>query len=504
MTTAPVLGLRVSNVSKSYGKTVALKDVSLELEPGASLGVIGPNGAGKSTLLGLIAGQQRPDSGSVWLGSRRLDRQAAHAAARHGVVLAHQIPRPFSGMTVRQNLRVASLAAAGRHPASERHNEVERVLDETALLDKADRLSRDISLLDSKRLGLARAMVVRPSLLLLDEVAAGLTLLEVAQLVGLIARIRASGTAIVIVEHVDNVIRELAQRVVVLDWGRVVAEGTPSDIARNERVREVYLGRRDTESRSHFAVASAAAIAAQSRRGAPLLELNSVTAVYNGPPALKNIDFRIDTGEIVAVLGANGSGKTTLARLVSGVLTPARGTVTYDGFDISRVAPHVRSNLGIAASPEGRCIFVDLTVEENLAMGAYARRARAGARATQAWVYELFPMLLERAKRFGNELSGGQQQMLAIGRALMASPRLLVLDEASLGLAPVMIDTIYDAIAKIRERDVTVILIEQAAYRALAIADRAVVLDHGVVTFSGAPAELRADAVLNKAYFGAN
>jgi ABC-type branched-subunit amino acid transport system ATPase component len=403
-------------------------------------------------------------------------------------------------MTVRQNLRVASLAADRRHAALDRHAEIERVLVESALADKAERLSSEITLLDRKRLGLARAMIVRPTLLLLDEVAAGLTHAEVEELVTLIAGLRSAGIAIVIVEHVDNVIGRLADRVIVLDWGRIVAEGTPSEIAANERVREIYLGKQsEAATRPRTVVAEGA----RTRAGTPLLELRGVSARYNGPPALTDLSFTVNDGEIVAVLGANGSGKTTLARLITGVLAPVAGSVNFAGTDISLIAPHLRANLGIAASPEGRRVFAELTVDENLDLGSYPKHARAQAAQNKAWIYELFPVLLERAKRFGNELSGGQQQMLAIGRALMASPRLLVLDEASLGLAPIVIDAIYEAIAKIRERGVTIVLIEQAAYRAMAIADYVYVLDHGLQTFAGAPDELRNEAVLARAYFGA-
>jgi ABC-type branched-subunit amino acid transport system ATPase component/2-polyprenyl-6-methoxyphenol hydroxylase-like FAD-dependent oxidoreductase len=491
--------LRVVDVTKRYGKTVALEGVTLEIAPRETLGIIGPNGAGKSTLLGSIAGQLRPDSGSVWLGNVRLDRASPHVAARCGVVLAHQIPRPFSRLTVRQNLRVASLAAAARSGGVNRHDDVERVLEESGLSDKAERLARDVTLLDRKRLGLARAMVVRPSLLLLDEVAAGLTLGEVGQLVALIVRLRESGTAIALVEHVDNVIRELASRVVVLDWGRIIAEGTPAQIAANERVREVYLGSRTASAER----AAASEDSAPERRPEALLEIRGVTARYNGPPALRNVDVSVRRGEIVAVLGANGAGKTTLARLISGVLQPMQGAIVFGGENISTVPPHRRANLGIAGSPEGRRIFSTLTVEENLRIGSYTARARASAQETLTWIYDVFPVLRERARRFGNELSGGQQQMLAIGRALMASPRLLVLDEASLGLAPVVIDTIYGAIGKIRERDVSIVLVEQAAYRALAVADYVYILDHGTLAFAGTARELRNEAVLAQAYFGA-
>jgi len=491
--------LRVTNLSKQYGKTVALDDVSLQIAPGETLGIIGPNGAGKTTLLSLIAGQQRPTAGSVWLGAHRMDTASPHEAARRGIVLAHQIPRPFARMTVRQNLRVASLAAAGRNAHVDRHAAVEAVLAQTGLAAKADKPAGDITLLDRKRLGLARAMIARPILLLLDEVAAGLTIPEIEQLLALIVQLRDDGTTIAIVEHVDNVIRELASRVVVLDWGRVIADGTPAAIARDERVREIYLGRRLNENGSS---PKAPTVARAARAGSPLLELSNVTARYNGPPALRDLDFAVHAGEIVAVLGANGAGKTTLARLISGVLTPTAGTLCFDGHDLAHVPAHRRAERGLASSPEGRRIFTDLTVDENLEIGAYPKRARPSSAATKAWIYELFPTLHERAQRFGNELSGGQQQMLAIGRALMASPRLLVLDEASLGLAPVMIDTIYEAIAKIRARGVTVMLIEQSAYRALAIADYVYVLDHGVRTFAGSPHELRNEATLSRAYFG--
>ena len=234
-----------------------------------------------------------------------------------------------------------------------------------------------------------------------------------------------------------------------------------------------------------------------------MLALQGVHTFYGRIEALKGIDLAVEEGEIIALLGANGAGKTTTLNSISGLTPPRRGRVVFEGRDITGESPETLVARGLVEVPEGRRIFPALTVTENLKMGAYLRRDRLGVADDLDYVFNLFPILRARAGQSGGTLSGGEQQMLAISRALMARPRMLLLDEPSLGLAPLIIRNIFDIISQInRERGATVLLVEQNANLALKVAHRAYILTTGLITLSGSPADLLADAGVRKAYLG--
>jgi branched-chain amino acid transport system ATP-binding protein len=232
-----------------------------------------------------------------------------------------------------------------------------------------------------------------------------------------------------------------------------------------------------------------------------LLKLEGVSAGYGSLQILHDLSLEVRSGEVVALVGANGAGKTTTLRTISGLLRPSSGRVTFDGQDLAGVGAHEVVRRGLVMVPEGRELFGDLTVRENLDMGGFTRSQgeRAG---TLEQVYELFPILAERRAQRAGTMSGGQQQMLAIGRALMARPQLLMLDEPSLGLAPLMVKTVFEIVGRIRETGITVLIVEQNAVRTLELADRAYVLESGSVTVSGAGLELLADKRVRSAYLG--
>jgi branched-chain amino acid transport system ATP-binding protein len=232
-----------------------------------------------------------------------------------------------------------------------------------------------------------------------------------------------------------------------------------------------------------------------------MLEAAGLTSHYGRIPALKGIDLKIEAGELVALVGANGAGKTTLLRTLSGVQRVTAGRVWFDGADITAAQPDRRVRLGIAQVPEGRQVFGPLSVEDNLLLGAYVRPSR-DARPALDRVYGMFPALAERRLSPAGMLSGGQQQMLAIGRALMAGPRLLLLDEPSMGLAPRLVQEIFAAIRGLREAGTTIFLVDQNARAALAIADRGYVLETGRIVLAGAGAELAANEAVKQAYLG--
>jgi branched-chain amino acid transport system ATP-binding protein len=233
-----------------------------------------------------------------------------------------------------------------------------------------------------------------------------------------------------------------------------------------------------------------------------MLEVRDLECRYGSVAALKGISLSVEKGRIVALIGANGAGKSTTLRSLSGLLPPRRGTITFEGEDIARCSPPQILSRGIAHCPEGRHVFPDMSVEENLDMGAYLRRDTAEIAADRTQIFDEFPRLAERRKQIAGTLSGGEQQMLAIGRALMSRPKLILFDEPSLGLAPNIVERVFEIIASIRARGATVLMVEQNAYAALEMCDYAYLLESGVIATSGKGADLIDNPHIRDAYLG--
>ncbi len=233
-----------------------------------------------------------------------------------------------------------------------------------------------------------------------------------------------------------------------------------------------------------------------------LLEVKNLDVHYGVIQAIKDISFEVNEGEIVTLIGANGAGKTTTMQSIIGLIHPTRGEIYYDGQMINGIPSHKIVKLGMTQVPEGRRIFSELTVYENLVMGAYTRRDKDGVEKDFKDIYELFPRLEERKNQIAGTLSGGEQQMLAMGRAIMSRPKLLMLDEPSMGLSPLLVDQVFDIIKRFHERGTTILLVEQNANKSLAISDRAYVLENGRIVLSGTGAELLASEEIKKAYLG--
>ncbi len=233
-----------------------------------------------------------------------------------------------------------------------------------------------------------------------------------------------------------------------------------------------------------------------------MLEIEDLHVAYGSIQALRGINLRVDAGELVTLIGSNGAGKSTTLLTISGVLRPRQGRIRFEGRDLAGVAPHEIVRMGISHCPEGRLIFGRLTVLENLVLGAYHRRDRRNIQADIDRVYALFPRLAERRRQMAGTLSGGEQQMLAIGRALMSRPRMLLLDEPSLGLAPLLVERIFAVIQELQQQGVTILLVEQNAYQALRVASRAYVLETGQIRLAGSVAELANDPRMRAAYLG--
>jgi branched-chain amino acid transport system ATP-binding protein len=233
-----------------------------------------------------------------------------------------------------------------------------------------------------------------------------------------------------------------------------------------------------------------------------MLSVDNLVVHYGSIKAVQNISFHVENGEIVTLIGSNGAGKTTTLYTVSNIIKKTGGSVVFDGLDITNLPPDRIVKLGLVQVPEGRRIFANLSVKVNLEMGAYVRRDRTGIARDRDMVYDLFPRLKERINQHAGTLSGGEQQMLAMGRALMSAPRLLLLDEPSMGLSPILVDEIFSIITRINQAGATILLVEQNAFKALAIASRAYILETGVVSKTGNAVDLRRDEAVKAAYLG--
>ncbi len=520
MTRAPAeMLLRTQALTKRYGGVAAVDDVAFELSRGEVCGVIGPNGAGKSTLIDLLSGAVAPIAGRVTFDGVDITRAPAFSRAALGIARTYQTPRPFLDLTVRENVLAAHYALEPFSSRSRALDACSRILEATGLAEAAAAPARALPLLRRKRLEVARALALRPKLLLLDEVGAGLIDAEVSELIALIQTIQTTVQAIVIVEHVLRIVRECCDRLVVMTSGRILAQGRVAEVLANDEVAAVYLGTAhrapapetaNAPAQSTLRVASAPASirrlvdAANEREvcaGVPLLELRAIEAGYGQARALNGIDLAVRRGTVVAILGTNGAGKTTLANVISGAMRPTSGELCIRGQNVTGAPPHQISRLGIASCMEGSRIFAPLSVEENLLLGVGGVSRAEQLRRLES-VYELFAVLKRHRNRGGTSMSGGEQQMLAIGRALMSRPSLVVFDEISFGLAPAMIDRLYAALADLRTAGLTILLVEQDVERALELADEVHVMEHGAFALSSRPSAIRDDPVLRKLYIG--
>ena len=494
--------LAARGLRKAFGNLVVTDDVSLEARGGEALGIIGPNGAGKTTLFHLLGGSLTPDAGSVYLDGVDVSREPPQRRCRRGLARTHQIPRPFVDLSVYEN----ALVGAGfghRHAAPRAPERAMQALERAGIAELADRPAASLGLLARKRLELARALAAEPSVLLLDEVAGGLTEAETAELCKVLDEIRRAGVALVWVEHGVTSLAGFVDRLLALDRGHVVAVGRPDEVLADPAVQVTYFG---DEASPYRRVAPEPSSASTGAVPEPLLRVDGLAAFYGQLQAVRGVSFGVEAGAALAVIGENGAGKTTLLHSICGLHAAAAGRVVFDGEELRGVPAHDIVRRGIALVPEGRRIFPSLSVDENLRVaedqgGREPPSASRPRRWTRDGVYELFPDLRAAAGRGGHQISGGQQQMLAIGRALLSEPRLLLLDEVSLGLSPAVVNILYGALAAIRAEGVTLVFVEQDVRRSMAFADHLVCLHKGTVRLAGRSLAHTLDEV-RRAYFG--
>jgi branched-chain amino acid transport system ATP-binding protein/branched-chain amino acid transport system permease protein len=490
--------LEVDRIGIAFGGIRAAADVSFSAPPGRITSVIGPNGAGKTTVLNMIGGFYRPDAGRIRLGGEELAGAPAWAIARAGIARTYQTTQLFGEMSVIDNILVALRRGRLGNPLGTAAPAADRAIAEALLSFAGYRgtlvaAAKDLPHVDRRLVEIARALATRPRVLLLDEPAAGLMRADKTALSRLIRRIADLGVAVVLIEHDMAVVMGISDNVVVLDAGAVIASGAPAEVRRDPRVLKAYLGDGGMRARPRAAAWSGSHDA--------ILACLKLTAGYGAAAVLDQVSLEVRPGEMVALLGANGAGKSTTMRAITGLLRPVDGTIVLDDLAVQDLAAHRIAARGVALVPEGRQVFPELTVRDNILLGAHTRRDldREGELAA---LLERFPRLRERLANRAALLSGGEQQMLAIARALMAKPRILLLDEPSLGLAPAMIDELYDALAELRDDGVTILLVDQMATLALTVADRGYVLESGHVVRADSAAALAQDPTLEAAYLG--
>jgi branched-chain amino acid transport system ATP-binding protein len=494
-------GLAASELAVAFGGVRAVADVSFAAEAGKITSVIGPNGAGKSTLLNLLSGFYRHDSGAIALGDRPLAGLPAYAVARVGIARTFQTSQLFAGLSALDNVLVALrghrlggfFSFAPRRTESAERRLAESLLAFVGFGGATDRPAEGLPHVEKRLVEIARALAQRPSALLLDEPAAGLGEGDKQRLAQLLRRIAAAGVAVVLVEHDMSLVMELSDWVVVLDAGRCIAMGAPDSVQRHPVVIKAYLG--DSTFHPH---ARAAPLPPSPR---PALAVANLRAAYGNIEVLKGVDITVSAGELVALLGANGAGKSTMMRALSGLLRPVVGKIRLGADEISGAPAHRIARAGLVLVPEGRQVFPELSVLDNLHLGAYARKRGAGDAEIERLLTR-FPALRQRQHQRAGLLSGGEQQMLALARGLIAAPRVLLLDEPSLGLAPAIIARLFTVLARLRDEGITLLLVDQMAGMALALADRAYILETGRIVGAGGAAEIAGDAGLRQAYLG--
>jgi ABC-type branched-subunit amino acid transport system ATPase component/ABC-type branched-subunit amino acid transport system permease subunit len=490
--------LDVSDLSIAFGGVKAVQNVTFAAEPGRVTSVIGPNGAGKTSALNLLCGFYKPNSGTVKLGARDLTGMPSHTLARAGVARTFQTTQLFGTLTIIENTLIAETAGKlGGLISPLRNAESEQfargLLRFVGVDGDLDRPADSLPHGEKRLVEIARSLALRPKVLLLDEPAAGLSKGDKQRLTQLLRKIADLGISVIIVEHDMSIIMALSDHIVVLDGGKRIAIGDPASVRNDPLVRKAYLGDAPAGEKTR---------ATRPAKQDKMLEIKSLDAFYGQSQALSKIDVAVANGEALAVLGSNGAGKTTLMRAIAGLTPPrAQGEITLAGKRIDTMQAHQRARIGVVLVPEGRQVFPELTVRQNLEIGAYARPGIALDAEIETMLTR-FPRLRERIGQRAGLLSGGEQQMLAVARGLLTGPRVLMLDEPSLGLAPLVVDELFASFEKLRHEGMTLMVVDQMAGQALALADRAYLLETGAIVKSGAASVIAADPSLEAAYLG--
>lgn len=488
--------LEARGVVKHFGGIKAVQGFDIAVEDRTLHALIGPNGAGKTTAFNLLSGMYVPDEGTITLAGRSIAGMAPEAICRAGIGRSFQITNLFPALSVEENIR---LAVQARHP--ERFNvfrearaiaeingettEVVRYLG-VAGIERAE--AGSLSYGGQRLLDMGLALATRPRMLLLDEPLAGLAAAERERIGNIIKRLSAD-VPVLLVEHDIDRVFKLADHVTVMNDGRVLLDGTVEDARSSPRVQEVYIG------------SGAAHVAARPRETAarpePILTLDDVHTYYGKSHILNGVGFTVHENEIVALLGRNGAGKSTLLKSLVGIAPAARGSISLAGEELLGRPSAEVARLGIGYVPQGRGLFAGMTVAENLELGRLKRRTGNGIHWDLERIYDYFPRIRERLDTPADYLSGGEQQMVAVARALSGDVRVLLLDEPFEGLAPAVVEQLFESFDRLR-KEVAIIIVDHHLDLALALSDQTVALERGEVIHAGPSKALREDLDLRR------
>jgi ABC-type branched-subunit amino acid transport system ATPase component len=470
--------------------------VDLNLEKGELRSIIGPNGAGKTTFFNVLTGMLAPSSGDILFKGESIAGLPPHQVAKKGIGRSFQITSIFPQLTVYENILIPSMLYYSKNEAINRTWEI---LEDVDLKDEAHVIAANLSHGDQRHLDIGIALTTKPELLLLDEPTSGMPPEESIRTVKLIQRLKSEkGYTIILIEHKMDIVLSVSDRITVLYLGEKIAEGTPSEIQANDEVQKAYLGGLDKEYKM---------VNNRQRKvagnGQEILKLEKVNSFYGESHVLRDVSMKVRKGEIVALLGRNGAGKTTTLRTILG-LTPARsGSIQFGKDRIEGLPPETVANKGISLVPAGRRIFANLNLMENLELPFFMKGINSKQKRSQIeQIFNYFPALVERKTHKGNRLSGGEQQMLAIGRALVGNVKFMMLDEPSQGLAPMIVKHLAEIVQEINKEGVTILLVEQNALMALELADRVYVMDKGEIVYEGRPEDLWANRKLRQDLLG--
>jgi branched-chain amino acid transport system ATP-binding protein len=519
--------LEVSEVSKSFGGVRALSVCDLAVERGAIHGVIGPNGSGKTTLFNVITGYERIQQGEVEFDGVEITNAPPDRVFGLGIGRTFQLTRIFARLSVLENMLVATqrkeswVRALARlaGSAAEKRRAIE-LLEFVGIAHLAHEPAGNLSFGQRKLLELASLLVADPAVLLLDEPTGGVNPTLIKHLADRIAELNRAGKTFLVVEHNMEFVMNLCHHVTVLSQGSTLTTGKPEEVRADPAVLDAYLGGEDDERTQLEIAGDAVADAGRARRTRahvkspavtpglklggpdPLLSVRGVTAGYGGGDILKQVSLDVPEGAITCIVGPNGAGKSTLLATISGLLRPRLGEIRFAGEVISGQSPGRILARGIALIPQAHSLFPQMTVRENVELGAFTVKDAALVSKRLKAVQELYPIVRDRAEDKAGSLSGGQQRLVEFARSLMLDPAMIVLDEPSMGLDPQTRHTVFEMVELMNRQGKTILLVEQNARAGLKLSARGVVLENGIVRLTGSGREVLEHPEIAALYLG--
>ena len=494
--------LAAEELTVRFGGHLAVSEVDLQVRAGSVTGLIGPNGAGKTTTFNALCGLQSVTRGKVTLDGHDISSLSPHKRARRGLGRTFQRLETFSLLTVRENILAGAefreRKVAGRSSATA---VADGLIERLGLGDVADERVDGLPTGRARLVEVGRALANGPRVLLLDEPSSGLNEAETSEFATVLRQLTADGLAVLLVEHDMSLVMSACQHIDVLDFGRIIASGDPVSIQADEAVRAAYLGDQDDEAALADAPATVSTVLGGHElsepeheqlveQAIPVLEVRDLCAGYGDFDVIDGISFEVAEGEVFALLGPNGAGKTTTLQVIAGLLPASSGSVAVCGRGILGADADALARAGICTVPEGRGVFPNLSVAENLWMATHTGSRRHDV---EEVAYARFPRLGERRGQTAGTLSGGEQQMLAMARAMATDPALLILDELSMGLAPIIVHELYERVGEIAATGISILVVEQFAHEVLGVADMAAIMLHGRIAKVGAPTVIAAE-----------